>query len=36
MGQTILVVPRAGDIPPELIGLERRKIHGGVIEGFAT
>ena len=36
MGQTILVVPRAGDIPPELIGLERRKIHGGVIEGSAT
>lgn len=31
LGQTILVVPRASDIPPELIGLERRRIHGGVI-----
>lgn len=33
MGQTILVVPRAGDIPPELTGLARRTIHGGVIDG---
>lgn len=32
MGQTILVVPRATDIPPELIGLERRSIRNGVID----
>lgn len=31
MGQTILVVPRSSDIPPELTGLERRTIHAGVI-----
>lgn len=32
LGQTILVVPRATDIPPELTGLERRKIHAGKVE----
>jgi DNA replication and repair protein RecF len=31
LGQTILVVPRATDIPRELTGLERRTIHAGVI-----
>ena len=31
MGQTILVVPRASDIPPQLIDLERRSIENGVI-----
>jgi DNA replication and repair protein RecF len=31
MGQTVLVVPRASDIPPELIDLERRSIANGVI-----
>lgn len=36
LGQTILVVPRASDIPPELLGLERRRIHQGVIEGAAA
>ena len=36
LGQTILVVPRASDIPSELIGLERRKIHAGVIEVSAA
>jgi DNA replication and repair protein RecF len=29
LGQAILVVPRATDIPPELVGLERRRIHAG-------
>lgn len=32
MGQTVLAVPRASDIPPELIGLERRTVHAGLIE----
>ena len=32
LGQTILVVPRASDIPPELLQLDRRVISGGVIE----
>ncbi|MDO8502855.1 MAG: DNA replication and repair protein RecF [Gemmatimonadaceae bacterium] len=36
LGQTILVVPRAGDIPPELVGLERRRIHAGSVEGAAA
>jgi len=36
LGQTILVVPRATDIPPELIGLQRRTIDAGVIEGAAA
>jgi DNA replication and repair protein RecF len=36
LGQTILVVPRATDIPPELIGLARRRIEAGVIEGTAA
>jgi len=36
LGQTILVVPRASDIPAELTGLERRRIHAGVIEGTAA
>ena len=31
MGQTILVVPRASDIPPQLINLERRSIESGVM-----
>ena len=31
LGQTVLVVPRAADIPPELTSLDRRSIHGGVI-----
>ena len=32
MGQTILAVPRASDIPPELTGLERRSVNAGRIE----
>ena len=36
LGQTILVVPRTGDIPPELLGLERRRIHAGLIEAEAA
>ena len=36
LGQTVLVVPRESDIPPELLGLERRRIHAGVIEGAAA
>ncbi|HZJ01511.1 MAG TPA: DNA replication and repair protein RecF [Gemmatimonadaceae bacterium] len=32
MGQTVLAVPRASDIPPELTGLERRTVHAGSIE----
>ena len=36
LGQTILVVPRASDIPPGLIDLERRSIRGGVIEEIAA
>lgn len=36
MGQTVLAVPRASDIPPELIELERRVVHAGVIEGSLT
>ena len=32
MGQTILAVPRATDIPPELTGLERKSVRAGVIE----
>ena len=36
LGQTVLVVPRATDIPPELIGLERRRIEAGVIAGAAA
>ncbi len=36
LGQTVLVVPRASDIPPELLGLERHRIHAGVIEGAAA
>jgi len=35
LGQTVLVVPRASDIPGELLALERRRIHGGVLEGAA-
>ena len=31
LGQTVLVVPRAGDIPPELTSLERRSIRNGVV-----
>lgn len=36
MGQTILVVPRATDIPPELTGLERRTIRDGIINETAA
>jgi DNA replication and repair protein RecF len=36
LGQTILVVPRATDIPPELLDLERRRIHSGVIDGSSA
>lgn len=36
MGQTILVVPRASDIPPELLDLERRSITDGVIAEVAA
>lgn len=36
LGQTILVVPRASDIPPELTGLERRSISAGVVETVAA
>jgi len=36
LGQTILVVPRPSDIPPELLGLERRRIHAGVVEDIAA
>jgi len=32
LGQTILVVPRASDIPNDLLDLERRTIAGGVIQ----
>lgn len=35
LGQTILVVPRASDIPSELLGLDRRTIHAGHIEAAA-
>lgn len=35
LGQTILVVPRESDIPPELLDLERRGIHGGVLGSAA-
>lgn len=35
LGQTILVVPRATDIPPGLVDLERRRITGGRIEAAA-
>jgi ABC-type cobalamin/Fe3+-siderophores transport system ATPase subunit len=31
LGQTILVVPRATDIPPELLQLDRREIVAGEI-----
>ena len=31
LGQTVLVVPRASDIPPELLQLDRRSISGGQI-----
>ena len=33
LGQTILVVPRASDIPEELTRLERRTIRDGTIDG---
>lgn len=35
LGQTVLVVPRESDIPPELLTLERRRIAGGRIEDAA-
>ncbi len=35
LGQTILVVPRESDIPPELLALERRQIRGGVVGAAA-
>ncbi|HEX5577799.1 MAG TPA: hypothetical protein VFX40_05440, partial [Gemmatimonadaceae bacterium] len=31
LGQTVLVVPRAGDVPPALTSLPRRRIHGGIV-----
>ncbi len=31
LGQTLLMVPRASDIPPELIGLARMSIHAGAV-----
>jgi DNA replication and repair protein RecF len=31
-GQTILVVPRASDIPNDLLDLERRTIANGVVQ----
>lgn len=31
LGQTVLVVPRESDIPPELLDLERRGIRAGVV-----
>ncbi|HEX5581103.1 MAG TPA: DNA replication and repair protein RecF [Gemmatimonadaceae bacterium] len=33
LGQTVLAVPRAADIPPELTRLERLGIRDGVLEG---
>jgi len=36
MGQTLLVVPRASDIPGELTRLERRTIHDGVVQAGAA
>jgi DNA replication and repair protein RecF len=32
LGQTVLAVPRAGDIPPELTRLERRTIRDGALD----
>jgi DNA replication and repair protein RecF len=34
LGQTVLVVPRATDIPSELISLERRSINAGIVSGM--
>jgi hypothetical protein len=31
MGQVVLTVPRAADIPPELTWLERWNVVGGVL-----
>ena len=36
LGQTVLVVPRESDIPPELLALERRSIRGGVVSEIAA
>ena len=36
LGQTILVVPRESDIPPELLQLERRRIRSGIITELAA
>ena len=35
LGQTILAVPRASDIPPELTRLERWRVRAGVMTPFA-
>ena len=35
LGQTILAVPRASDIPPELTRLERWRVRAGVLSPFA-
>lgn len=35
LGQTILVVPRETDIPPELLQLERREIRSGLVSELA-
>jgi DNA replication and repair protein RecF len=36
LGQTVLAVPREGDIPGELTGLERRRVVGGSVTRFTT
>lgn len=36
LGQTVLVVPRATDIPPELLALERCEVRSGVIASVAA
>ena len=36
LGQTVLVVPRESDIPPEFTGLERVRVTAGEIAPFTT
>ena len=36
LGQTVLVVPRESDIPPELLELARRRISGGIVTRSAS
>ncbi|HEY0971312.1 MAG TPA: DNA replication and repair protein RecF [Gemmatimonadales bacterium] len=36
LGQTVLAVPRAADIPPELTRLERLTVRDGVLEGASA